>query len=61
MIYEDITDQQILENDHGGDAAEVQEPKLEPEIILHSLMGWTNTENHACNRKNRSLQSNGFN
>lgn len=40
MIYEDITDQQTLEDDHGGDTAEVQEhEKLE--ITLHALMGWT--------------------
>ncbi|KAJ0037754.1 hypothetical protein Pint_22709 [Pistacia integerrima] len=41
VIYEDITDQQMLEHDHGGDVAEVQEPELGPEISLHALTGWT--------------------
>lgn len=37
----DITDQQTLKDDHGGEAAEVQEPEVEPEITLHALAGWT--------------------
>lgn len=37
----DITDQQTPEDDHGGEAAEVQEPEVEPEITLHALAGWT--------------------
>lgn len=44
MIYEDITDQQILKNDHKGDAAEVQKPELEPKITLHALTGWTTSK-----------------
>ncbi|KAA8519438.1 hypothetical protein F0562_013687 [Nyssa sinensis] len=38
---EEITDQHMLEDDHGGDAAEAQEPEFEPEITLHALTGWT--------------------
>ncbi|KAJ0039806.1 hypothetical protein Pint_26749 [Pistacia integerrima] len=41
VIYEDITDQQTLEEDHGGDVAEVQKPERKPEITLHALTGWT--------------------
>lgn len=40
MICEDITDKQMLEDDHGEDTTEVQESELEPEITLHALIGW---------------------
>ncbi|XP_040996109.1 uncharacterized protein LOC121242288 [Juglans microcarpa x Juglans regia] len=41
VICEDITDQHTVEIDQGGDTGEVQEPELEPEIMLHALTGWT--------------------
>lgn len=41
MACEDVTDQQTMEVDQGGVVGEVQEPKLELEITLHSLTGWT--------------------
>ena len=40
----DGTDQQVLEDDHGGEAAEVQEHEPKPEISLHSLTGWTTSK-----------------
>lgn len=40
MVYEDVTDQQTVEFDQGGDTGEVQEPELEPEVTLHALTGW---------------------
>ncbi|KAF5468386.1 hypothetical protein F2P56_012540 [Juglans regia] len=41
VICEDITDQQTLEEDQGGETREVQEPEQEPEITLHALTGWS--------------------
>ncbi|RVX01248.1 putative mitochondrial protein [Vitis vinifera] len=41
MVCEDVTDQQTGEIDQGDVTGEVQEPKLEPEITLHALTGWT--------------------
>ncbi|RVW13640.1 hypothetical protein CK203_088827 [Vitis vinifera] len=40
----DGTDQQVLEDDHGGEAAGVQEHEPKPEISLHSLTGWTTSK-----------------
>ena len=37
----DGTDQQTWEDDHGGEAAEVQEHEPKLEITLHALTGWT--------------------
>lgn len=41
MVCEDVTHQQTGEIDQGDVTGEVQEPKLEPEITLHALTGWT--------------------
>ncbi|KAL6322878.1 hypothetical protein AAG906_020921 [Vitis piasezkii] len=41
MYCGDGTDQQTLEDDHGREAAEVQEHEPKPEITLHALTGWT--------------------
>ncbi|RVW32429.1 Transposon Tf2-8 polyprotein [Vitis vinifera] len=43
-----------MEDDHGGEAAEVQEHEPKLEITLHALTGWTHTENHAGNSENGS-------
>ena len=40
MYCEDSTDQQTLEDDHGGEAVEVQEHEPKPKITLHALTGW---------------------
>ena len=41
MYCGDSTDQQTLEDDHGEEAAKVQEHEPKPEITLHALTGWT--------------------